>query len=80
MEQIISKITNGISGVEQDIITKGFVEAGLTPISVDSYYWLSCEYSSGSAWLCDGGNGIFDGINKNLWRNCRIVSALLLEP
>ena len=80
-EQIISKITNGISGVEQDIITKGFIEAGLTPLSVGSYYWLSCEYSSNLAWLYNGGNGHFRGYNyKNLSATCRVVSALLLEP
>lgn len=80
-EQIISKITNGISGVEQDIITKGFIEAGLTPLSIDSYYWLSCEYSSITAWIYSGGNGLFHGnSNKYGSNNCRVVSALLLEP
>ena len=79
-EQIISKITNGISGVEQDIITKGFVESGLTPISVDSYYWLSCEYSSGVALGYYGGGGSFLGSSlKYNSFNCRVVSALLLE-
>jgi hypothetical protein len=80
-EQIISKITNGISGVEQDIITKGFIEAGLTPLNAGSYYWLSCEYSSYLAWFYRGGSGIFDGGgNKDLSNHCRVVSALLLEP
>ena len=80
-EQIISKITNGISGVEQDIITKGFIEAGLTPLSIDSYYWLSCEYSSNAAWVYYGNLGHFTGINYKRNSNfCRVVSALLLEP
>lgn len=79
-EQIISKITNGISGVDQDIITKGFVESGLTPISVNTTYWLSCEYSSDYAWLCSGGSGNFTYSNKYYSLNCRVVSALLLEP
>lgn len=80
-EQIISKITNGISGVEQDIITKGFIEAGLTPLNVGSYYWLSCEYSSSLAWFYYGLNGIFiRGNYKHYSNNCRVVSALLLEP
>ena len=79
-EQIISKITNGISGVEQDIITKGFIEAGLTPISVNTKYWLSCEYSSGTAWFYNGNSGSFYGNLRNLSNICRVVSALLLEP
>jgi hypothetical protein len=80
-EQIISKITNGISGVEQDIITKGFIEAGLTPLNVGTHYWLSCEYSSYRAWVYYGGNGLFDGYSyKRNSYNCRVVSALLLEP
>ena len=80
-EQIISKITNGISGVEQDIITKGFIEAGLTPLNVNSLYWLSCEYSSSLAWIYNGNNGHFNGGNlKSNSYNCRVVSALLLEP
>ena len=80
-EQIISKITNGISGVEQDIITKGFIEAGLTPLSVDSYYWLSCECSSSGAWAYRGVYGDFYGYNHKYGsNNCRVVSALLLEP
>jgi len=80
-EQIISKITNGISGVEQDIITKGFVESGLTPISVNTTYWSSCEYSSRYAWFYSGSGGDFDGgSNKYYSNNCRVVSALLLEP
>jgi hypothetical protein len=80
-EQIISKITNGISGVEQDIITKGFIEAGLTPLNVGSYYWLSCEYSSNRTWFYDGYIGRFYGYNiKYYSHNCRVVSALLLEP
>ena len=78
-EQIISKITNGISGVEQDIITKGFVESGLTPISVDTAYWLSCEYSSATAWFYHGISGSFHGNLRNLSNLCRVVSALLLE-
>ncbi len=80
-EQIISKITNGISGVDQDIITKGFVESGLTPISVNTTYWLSCEYRSYSAWIYYGNYGLFRGdYYKNSSYYCRIVSALLLEP
>jgi len=80
-EQIISKITNGISGVEQDIITKGFIEAGLTPISVNLAYWLSCEYSSHHAWAYGHGGGRFRrDYAKNDSCYCRIVSALLLEP
>jgi hypothetical protein len=80
-EQIISKITNGISGVEQDIITKGFIEAGLTPLSIGSYYRLSCECSSSGAWIYGGGSGHFYGYNhKYVSDGCRVVSALLLEP
>jgi hypothetical protein len=80
-EQIISKITNDISGVEQDIITKGFIEAGLTPISVNTTYWLSSEYSSGLAWVYDGRRGSFHGGgSKYVSCSCRVVSALLLEP
>jgi len=81
-EQIISKITNGISGVEQDIITKGFIEAGLTPLTVNSRYWLSCEYGSARcAWISNDSSGSFNGsINKYISYNCRVVSALLLEP
>ncbi len=80
-EQIISKITNGISGVEQDIITKGFIEAGLTPLNVGSHYWLSCEYSSINAWYYLGLGGRFYGDNsKRGSYNFRVVSALLLEP
>ncbi len=79
-EQIISKITNGISGVEQDIITKGFIEAGLTPLSVNSYYWLSCEYSSNAAWVSSGLSGRFGNSYKYGSTYCRVVSALLLEP
>jgi len=80
-EQIISKITNGISGVEQDIITKGFIEAGLTPLNVNSLYWLSCEYSSSLAWIYNGNGGHFNGGNlKSNSYTCRVVSALLLEP
>jgi hypothetical protein len=80
-EQIISKITNGISGVEQDAITKGFVESGLTPISVKTTYWCSREYSSSSAWVYYGGNGNFNGgYGKHYSSYCRVVSALILEP
>jgi len=79
-EQIISKITNGISGVEQDIITKGFIEAGLTPLSVGSSYWLSCEYNSTSALLFGAAGYLRGGGIKNLSYYCRVVSALLLEP
>lgn len=80
-EQIISKITNGISGVEQDIITKGFIEAGLTPLNVGTHYWLSCECSFGYAWFCDGSDVTFTGGSyKTTSNNCRVVSALLLEP
>ena len=79
-EQIISKITNGISGVEQDIITKGFIEAGLTPLNVGSYYWLSCEYSSDNAWFYNGYYGTFSYRTKLTSNDCRVVSALLLEP
>jgi hypothetical protein len=79
-EQIISKITNGISGVEQDIITKGFIEAGLTPLNAGSPYWLSCEYSFNSAWIYSGLIGTFYRNAKNNSYNCRVVSALLLEP
>ena len=81
-EQIISKITNGISGVEQDIITKGFIEAGLTPLNVGSHYWLSCEYTSSLAWIYYGGSGYFYstyGVKHGSY-HCRVVSALLLEP
>jgi hypothetical protein len=80
-EQIISKITNGIAGVEQDIITKGFIEAGLTPLSVGSRYWLSCECSSNNAWFYYGNIGSFrGGSSKYSSDGCRVVSALLLEP
>jgi hypothetical protein len=80
-EQIISKITNGISGVEQDIITKGFVESGLTPISVNTTYWCSSEYISYRAWFYNGLNGCLRGYgNKGNSSICRVVSALLLEP
>ena len=81
-EQIISKITNGISGVEQDIITKGFIEAGLTPLNVGSHYWLSCEYTSSLAWIYYGGSGYFYSTygGKHGSYHCRVVSALLLEP
>jgi len=80
-DKIISMVTNGISGVEQDIITKGFIEAGLTPLNVNSLYWLSCEYSSSLAWIYNGNNGHFNGGNlKSNSYNCRVVSALLLEP
>jgi len=83
-EKIISMVTNGISGVEQDIITKGFIEAGLTPISViNTTYWLSneSEYSSRHAWAYNGADGRFRGdIGKFGSCYCRIVSALLLEP
>jgi hypothetical protein len=82
MEQIISKITNGIAGVEQDIITKGFIEAGLTPLTVNSRYWLSCEYGfARCAWISNDSSGSFNGsINKYISDSCRVVSALLLEP
>jgi hypothetical protein len=79
-EQIISKITNGISGVDQDIITKGFVESGLTPISVNTIYWCSSEYYSTNAWLYYGYIGTFTNSSKYNSYNCRVVSALLLEP
>jgi hypothetical protein len=80
-EQIISKITNGISGVEQDAITKGFVESGLTPLSINITYWLSCEYHSSIAWVYGAGTGSFIGISvKSTSGYCRVVSALLLEP
>jgi hypothetical protein len=80
-DKLISKTTNGISGVEQDIITKGFIEAGLTPLNVNSFYWLSCEYTSSLVWFYNGNNGSFDDSHrKNLSDGCRVVSALLLEP
>jgi hypothetical protein len=79
-EQIISKITNGISGVEQDIITKGFIEAGLTPISVNTTYWVSSECTSTTAWLYNGYSGRFYSDGKSISTYCCVVSALLLEP
>lgn len=80
-DKLISKITNGISGVEQDIITKGFIEAGLTPLNVNSLYWLSCEYGSSLAWVYRGPYGDFSGYySKYVSYSCRVVSALLLEP
>ncbi len=80
-DKLISKITNGITGVEQDTMTKGFIEAGLTPLSVNTTYWCSCEYYSGYAWISYGYGGYFTGDgNKFDSHDCRVVSALLLEP
>ena len=80
-DKLISKTTNGITGMEQDAMTKGFIEAGLTPLNAGSYYSLSCEYTSNTAWFYNCGRGSFDGSHrKNLSDGCRLVSALLLEP
>ena len=80
-DKLISKITNGITGMEQDAMTKGFIEAGLTPLSVNTTYWCSSESYSYYAWIYSGSIGNFYGYNfKNYSRYCRVVSVLLLEP
>lgn len=80
-EQIISKVTNGITGMEFDTLTKGFIEAGLTPLNVDSSCWLSCEYDYNNAWDYYSHYGIFRGnIIKYNPIYCRVVSNLILEP
>lgn len=79
-EQIISKITNGITGVEQDAITKGFIEAGLIPISVNSYYSLSCEFGLNTIWIMRSDNGNFSFSPKYNSQFCRVISTLILEP
>jgi hypothetical protein len=80
-DKLISKTTNGITGMEQDAMTKGFIEAGLTPLSVNTTYWCSSEYSSSTAWIYYGDRGNFTGYrSKYSSDSCRVVSALLLEP
>ncbi|MBP6064283.1 MAG: hypothetical protein KA467_02280, partial [Bacteroidales bacterium] len=58
LEQIISKITNGITGMEQDAMTNGFIEAGLTPVT-GSMYKSSCEYNSLYSWVYNNVTGAF---------------------
>jgi len=79
-DKLISKITNGITGVEQDTMTKGFIEAGLTPLSVNTTYLCSSGHSSNRAWIYYGTYGTFSGYLKYDSIYCRVVSALLLEP
>jgi len=81
LEQIISKITNGITGVELDAMTKGFIEAGLTPTILDLMYKSSCEYNSLYSWVYNGITGAFyHAIDKYLLHFSRVISNLILEP
>jgi len=81
MEQIISKITNGIIGMEQDVMTKGFIEAGLTPTNAGSMYKSSCEYNSQYSWGYNSTTGAFyHAVDKYLSHPLRVISNLILEP
>lgn len=69
----------GITGLNADPVNRSIYAAGGSMISLAGYPWTSTEYSSNTAWFCNGSNGTMTNRSKDSVYYVRPVSAFQLR-